>query len=204
MNQQQFQAATGLSNDLAGRWYAAVSQAMMESGIAAPVAQAMFIAQTGHESVGFSQVVESFNYTPDALLRTFGKHFTPVQAQSYGRTPVHPADQAGIANRVYANRMGNTAPDDGWRYRGRGLMQVTGRRNYAACSQALAADLLLTPQLLEEPDYAARSAAWFWQVSGCNDVAGDINAVTRRINGGLNGLEDRTVRFERAKSVLGV
>ncbi|WP_259171833.1 glycoside hydrolase family 19 protein [Pseudomonas sp. BIGb0164] len=107
-----------------------------------------------------------------------------------------------------AIRLGNTpqADGDGQKYRGRGLIQITGRRNYLACSQALFGDdrLLLQPELLEQPQWAAESAAWFWQSNGLNELADkdQFTTITRRINGGLNGLEDRLQRWTRAKAVL--
>lgn len=204
MNEKQFQDAAGLGPELAARWFAAVNGAMVEFAITAPIALAMFIAQTGAESQGFTRLTESLNYTPEGLLQTFGKYFTPDRAQAYGRTAAHPADQKGIASIVYANRMGNHAPDDGWSYRGRGLIQLTGYDNYKMCAEALDIDILTNPDLLAQDANASRSAAWFWQYKRCNEVASDINEVTRRINGGLNGLDDRQARFERAKVALGL
>ncbi|HAZ8139372.1 glycoside hydrolase family 19 protein [Citrobacter koseri] len=202
MNKSQFQAAAGISAELAARWFQPVSMAMTEFGITTAEDQAMFIAQVGHESGGFSRIIENLNYSADGLLATFGKYFTPQTAQQYGRTVAHPADQKGIANTVYANRMGNIEQNDGWNYRGRGLIQITGHDNYRDCGAGLNTDLLLVPQLLEQDEYAARSAAWFFSSKGCLKHSGDIVAVTKVINGGTNGLDDRKARYEKAKSVL--
>lgn len=175
---------------------------MNEFGIESADDQAMFIAQVGHESGGFTRIVENLNYSADGLKATFGKYFTTETAQKYGRTADHPAYQKGIANIVYANRMGNIEQNDGWNYRGRGLIQITGHDNYRDCGAGLGADLLLVPQLLEQDEYAARSAAWFFASKGCLKHSGDITAVTKIINGGTNGLDDRKARYEKAKSVL--
>lgn len=202
MNKSQLQQAAGISADLAARWYQPLTAAMKEFGIESKDDQAMFIAQVGHESGGFSRIVENLNYSADGLLATFGKYFTADTAQQYGRTADHPADQKSIANIVYANRMGNVEQNDGWNYRGRGLIQITGHDNYRDCGTGLGTDLLLVPQLLEQDEYAARSAAWFFASKGCLKRSGDITAVTKIINGGTNGLDDRKARYEKAKLVL--
>ena len=202
MNQQHFQNAAGINADLAARWFQPVTSAMDEFGIRSTDDQAMFIAQVGHESGGFSRIVENLNYSASGLKSTFGKYFPGDTAERYGRTDAHPADQHAIANIVYANRMGNVEENDGWNYRGRGLIQITGHDNYRDCGRGIGADLLLTPQFLEQDPYAARSAAWFFTSKGCLKHSGDITAVTKIINGGTNGLDDRKARYEKAKSVL--
>lgn len=202
MNQQQFQMAAGISAGLAARWFQPLDAAMREFGITAVEDQAMFIAQVGHESGGFSAVVESLNYTPAALVGTFGKRVTQQQAQALGRTAGHPAQQEAIANLVYGNRLGNKAAGDGWKYRGRGLIQVTGLDNYRSCAAALGLDLVTAPFLLERAENAARSAAWFYSTRGCMNCGNDINRVTRIINGGVNGLADRQAGYAKARGVL--
>ncbi len=185
MNQQLFQKAAGISAGLAARWFPHIDAAMKEFGITALADQAMFIAQVGHESMGFSAVVENFNYTPSALVATFGKRITQQQADALGRTSGHAARQDAIANLVYSNRLGNKAPGDGWKYRGRGLIQITGLHNYRICGAALKLDLVTSPEQLEQDLQAARSAAWFYTSKGCMVYGADINRVTRIINGGL-------------------
>ena len=158
----------------AGVFVPALNTAMNRYGIVGTARAAAFIAQVGHESGQLRWVREIWGPTPQ-------------QASYEGR-----AD------------LGNTVPGDGSKYRGRGLIQVTGRANYAACGEALGLDLLNQPTLLEQPQNAAMSAAWFWSTRGLNTLAdqGEFVKITRRINGGINGLEDRLQLWERAKKVL--
>ncbi|WP_285127747.1 glycoside hydrolase family 19 protein [Leclercia adecarboxylata] len=203
MNQAQFQKAAGLSAGLAARWYTHIDAAMKEFGITAVNDQAMFIAQLGHESAGFTSLVENFNYSVDGLKKTFGKRLTPYQCEMLGRVDGKQiARQPQIANLVYGGRMGNIAEGDGWKYRGRGLLQITGRENYTKCGTALKLDLVSTPELLEQERHAARSAAWYFTLRGCLLYSGDIMRVTQIINGGQNGLDDRKVRYNRAQAAL--
>jgi len=202
MNLQQFQKAANLSVDMSMRWFQPITDAMAEFGITAGSDKAMFIAQVGHESDGFTALKESFNYTPAALLTTFGSRITNQQAYALGRSTGNPAKQEAIANLVYYNRLGNKSRDDGWKYRGRGLIQITGLENYAKCGAGIKADLLSEPQLLESDINAARSAAWFFASMGCMLYSGDVERVTFIINGGRNGLDDRKRRFNIAQSVL--
>jgi len=149
----------------------------------------MFLAQVAHESAGFTVLVEDLHYRASTLLRIFGKYFTASEAVDFAMQPER------IANRVYANRNGNgnESSGDGWRFRGRGLIQLTGKRNYVLCGNAIGVDLVAMPDMLEDPTYAARSAGWFWWLNGCSELAdaGDFEGITRRINGGTNGLDDR-------------
>lgn len=202
MNQQQFQKAADISAGLAARWFPAIDAATREFGITAPADLAMFIAQVGHESGGFTAVVENLNYTPAALVATFGKRITQQQADALGRTTQHAARQDAIANLVYSNRLGNKAAGDGWKFRGRGLIQITGLDNYRTCGAALKIDLVTSPELLEQEQHAARSAAWFYTSKGCMAYGANINRVTRIINGGLNGIEDRKLRYIKARAAL--
>lgn len=179
-----------------------LAEACAEWGIDTPLRLAAFLAQIAHESGQLRTVVENLNYSAEALLRVFPRHFDATQATAYARQPER------IGSKVYANRMGNgdEASGDGWRYRGRGLIQVTGKANYAACGTALGLDLIAQPELLEQPSPAARSAGWFWHRNGLNRQADarDIETITRRINGGLTGLEDRKAHYTRACAALEV
>ncbi|KTB95892.1 glycoside hydrolase family 19 protein [Pseudomonas syringae] len=159
---------------------------------------AAFIAQVGHESIQLTVLVENLNYSANGLQATWPNRFDAKLAAEYARQPER------IANVVYGSRLGNTAPGDGWKYRGRGLMQNTGRLNYAECSEALGLDLISHPELLELPQHAAMAAAWFWGKSGLNTLAdkGDLLTITKRINGGTNGLADRQALYARALEVL--
>ncbi|SMB46719.1 conserved hypothetical protein [Serratia proteamaculans] len=202
MTQNDFQKAAGISAGLAARWYPHLIATFAEFAITKPAAQAMFIAQVGHESGGFTRTLENLNYTPQGLLSTFGKRISGYQADMLGRTAAHQANQEAIANLVYADRLGNKARGDGWKYRGRGLIQVTGQDNYRACGTALKLDLVGNPQQLESDANGMRSAGWFWMSRDCGRNANDIEWVTKRINGGLNGLDDRAARWTTASKVL--
>lgn len=165
----------------------------------------MFVAQLAHESAEFTRTVENLNYSAEGLRRTFARYFPDETiARQYHRQPEK------IANRVYAGRIGNGAEGsgDGWRFRGRGLIQITGRENYRVCSIAIYGDdrLLTEPQLLEQASGACASAGWFWNSRDLNVLAdaGRFEDVTRRINGGLNGLEDRKHLLARARTIAGI
>ena len=202
MTQSQFQQAAVISAGLAARWFQPITDAMKEFGITEPKDKAMFIAQVGHESAGFSALVENFNYTPAALLTTCGRRVTNYQASMLGRANGKPASQEAIANLVYSNRLGNKAAGDGWKYRGRGLIQITGLTNYRDCGNGLKLDLVTNPELLEKDINAARSAAWFYVSKGCLKYTDDLVRITQIINGGQNGINDRRVRYAKAKAVI--
>lgn len=207
MTRDQFKKAASISDALAIRWYPHVLAAMKEFGIDTPKRQAYFIGQIGTESGGFTVVRESLNYSV-AGLAIFGSRLTAAQREQLGRNPGEPAlsqtRQAAIANIVYGGRYGNNLNGDGWKYRGRGLKQVTFRDNYQACGEALNLPLLTNPDLLLEDVNAARSAGWFWQANDCNRFAdaSDVTGLTLRINGGTNGLADRIARTRIAEQVL--
>lgn len=158
----------------------------------------MSLAQTAHESMLFERMAESLNYTKAAQIRrTWPKRFANNSAAvAFVRKPER------LANFVYANRLGNgdAASGGGWKYRGRGLIQITGKDNYRDAGEALGLPLLEEPELLEEPVHAADAAGWFWKRHDLNRIASNINACTRAINGGLNGLPDRIRLYERASA----
>lgn len=208
----QFQRAAGLSPVMAQRWFEPFSKAAAEFQITTPARLAAFIAQTGHESAGLSRLSENLYYSDaERVARIFRSGFDtnkngviePAEidfARAYTRNPEK------LANRAYAGRGGNgdETSGDGWRFRGRGLIQVTFRDNYFRCGKALGLDLMANPDLLLEYLNAARSAAWYWQTNGCNELSdkGDFLAVTRRINPPAEGQADRVARFSVAKASL--
>lgn len=191
----------GTPAERADKWVPWLNMTMLTYEITTPQRQAMFLAQLAHESGGFRFVEENLNYSVEALQRVFKKYFpTDELALMYARQPEK------IANRVYANRMGNgeESSGDGWKYRGRGLIQLTGKDNYAAFSLKANNNALLEPDLVAEPELAAMSAGWFWDTNGLNKLsdAGDVRAVTRRINGGFNGLADREAKYNKLITIL--
>lgn len=174
MTPLELSQATGARIDRAATFLPLLEAAMAEFDISTPARQAAFLAQVGHESGGLHWLVEIWGPTP-------------AQARYEGR-----AD------------LGNTQPGDGYKYRGRGLIQTTGRANYKATGDALGVDLLAEPEHLGEPDFATRSAAWFWKAHGLNELAdaGDFLRITKRINGGTNGLTEREALYDAALAVL--
>ncbi|QCR36487.1 glycoside hydrolase family 19 protein [Nissabacter sp. SGAir0207] len=209
MTREQFKQAAGLTDALADRWYEPFMQTCHEFMIDTLTRQACFLAQIGTESGGFTQLIESFNYSVKGLV-IFGPRLTAEQRATLGRKPGEPSlpqeRQRAIANLVYGGRLGNSHPDDGWTYRGRGLKQITFKANYQACGKALGLDLLANPDLLLLESNAARSAGWFWQEHHLSKFAdrGDFTGMTKAINGGLNGLEDRLARLQVARKALGL
>jgi putative chitinase len=176
--------------------------AMREAEISTELRAAMWLAQLSHETNDFHAMEENLNYSAAALLDVFRAHFTAEQALAYARQPQR------IASRVYADRLGNGDEQggDGWRYRGRGAIQLTGAANYRDCGRALGVDLLGNPNLAATPACAFRAAAWFWRAHYLNAFAdkGDVAGATRAINGpAMQGLIDRHIRFDRACQALG-
>ncbi|HCF3047464.1 glycoside hydrolase family 19 protein [Pseudomonas aeruginosa] len=210
MDQATFARAANVSTTLAERWFVAVSAAMNEFDISTPGRMAMFMAQISYESEGLTRLVESFDYSIEGLA-VFGEHLPAEARATLGRQPgegaVPLARQQAIANQVYGNRFGNGGAQsgDGWRYRGRGLKQITFADNYRACGQALGLDLLSHPEWLEQDALAARSAGWFWQAHGLNAYAdrGDFAGTTRTINGlAMEAEPQREARWRHAQQVL--
>ncbi|RTY57975.1 glycoside hydrolase family 19 protein [Pantoea sp. YU22] len=201
-----FQLATGVSNALRDAWFPHIAASLSAFQISTPLRQAHFLAQTGHESAGFLKVEEGLNYSENALTAMFGKRITAEQARAYGRNAMHAANQKMIASIIYATRNGNgdVASGDGYRYRGRGLIQITGKANYAALVKQLGADVVANPDLLLGYRFAAMSAAAWWKNNGLNELADsdDVIRITRIINGGTNGLDDRKSRLSKSKGIL--
>ena len=180
----------------------ALNGVMPRYQINTPLRIAHFLAQVLHESEYLKRKEEHLNYSAERLLQVFPKYFkSKEEAQNYARKP------EAIANRVYANRMGNgdEASGDGWKYRGRGLVQLTGKDNYRDCGNNLGLDLARTPDLATaSATYSVIVACWFWSSRSLNALADrdDIEAITKKINGGLNGIDDRFKILTRAKDYL--
>ena len=182
-----------------------IPQTMEKFAINTPLRLAHFLAQCGHESGNWKFKVENLNYSAQALQSVFRKYF-PDEATSaqYARKPEM------IANKVYANRManGDEVSGDGWRFRGRGYIQLTGRQNYTSFDKVVDEDVLTYPDLVAEK-YPLLSAAWFWDSNKLNVLAdkgstdADVTTVTKRVNGGTHGLEDRISKFRRYYTILG-
>ena len=186
------------AGQVAGVFVPVLNTAMSRYQIVGLKRVAAFIAQVGHESGQLTRLVENLNYSADALRKTWPSRFNAELASTAARKPEQ------IANIAYGNRMGNTAAGDGWKYRGRGLIQITGKKNYGTCGEALGLDLIAQPELLEKPQHACISAAWFWATSGLNTLAdlGAFDTITQRINGGQNGAADRQAQYAKALKVL--
>jgi putative chitinase len=186
----------------ADHWVEALNQLLPDYGIDTPKRMAAFIAQCAHESGGFRFLKENLDYKAESLMKTFAKYFSDRDtANAYAKQP------AKIANRVYANRMGNgnEASGDGYKYCGRGLIQLTGKDNYTWFAASLEISPEEASEYLETFEGAAQSACWFWETNNLNVEAdaGDIKKMTRKINGGYIGLEDRIKHYEHALHVLG-
>jgi putative chitinase len=195
--------AMGINIGAAELWVQHVNSALALCGCTTPEHVAMWIAQVGHESNGLDRMVESLNYSPEGLLATWPSRYGPSLARSHGRVGDKPADQKAIAINVYGTRLGNWPnTEDGWTFRGRGPIQVTGRANYRECGIEIGSDLERHPELLELRSTGAASTAWYWRKHKLTGYNADVQSVTRKINGGLNGLADRERRFAKAMSVL--
>ena len=160
----------------------------------------MFLAQIGHESRDLNSLTENLNYSVEALLKLFGRHRISLEdAHKYGRKAGQTANQETLANILYGGEwgrrnLGNTEWGDGWKYRGRGAKQITGKHNYKVCGDAIGVDLVITPELLERDKLVSLQAAtWYFDT---RTTGTDIRTVTKQINGGFNGLEDRDRRYK--------
>ena len=176
-------------------WFNSFIDSLPEDMIESPNRIAGFLAQTSHESGKYKFLVENLNYSDKGLLKTFPKYFNESNVMEYARKP------EAIANRVYANRMGNgdEASGDGWKYCGRGLIQLTGKNNYQAFADSEQMDIEELPNYLTTYVGAVRSALWFWNKNNLNVTsdAGDLVMMTKKINGGTHGLAERTAEYKR-------
>lgn len=184
------------------KWLVPLNAAFAKYDISTPARQAFFIGQCAHESGNFRILEENLHYSASSLMRVWPSRFPNLDvANQYANNPEK------IANKVYGGRMGNGPEEsgDGWKYHGRGLIQLTGKENYANCGSGMGVDLLSDPNRLLDPEYAALSAAWFWNKKGLNSLADsqDYETMTKRINGGTLGLDDRKAKIAKALSVLG-
>jgi putative chitinase len=188
-------------NPYVEHWYNALAQCLPDYDITTPQRIAGFLAQCAHESGGFTAIKENLNYQAATLSKVWPRLFPPDVAAQYAH------NQEKIANRAYGGRMGNGPEEsgDGFRFCGRGLIQITGRNNYQAFADSLQMDINDVPAYLATFEGAVQSACWFWEANNLNAVAdaGDITRMTKIINGGTLGLDDRTRRYQHALQVMG-
>lgn len=188
------------ANKTPDAWVAALNAILPKYAINTPQRIAAFLAQCGHESNGFTAVIENLNYSASALTATWPKRFPTAIVLQYARQPEK------IANRAYADRLGNgpEGSGDGWKHRGRGVIQITGKSNYILFAKVADKEYADIFAYLETNEGAVESACWFWRLHGLNNLAdkGDVLAMTKAINGGTNGLADREERFSDALAVM--
>ena len=182
------------------KWEIPLNQVFVKYDIGTPKRQAAFIGQCAVESANFTRLQENLNYSAQRLTQVWPSRFPNISmAEPYANNPEK------LADFVYAGRMGNLQDGDGWKFHGRGLIQLTGRENYANCGSGVGVDLIDNPDLLLTPKYAVLSAGWYWNKKGLNALADtqEYGAMTRRINGGLTGLDERIAKITKALQVLG-
>jgi putative chitinase len=182
------------------KWLEPLNETFAKYDISTPTRQAFFVGQCAHESNNFKTLEENLHYSASGLMRTWPSRFPTIDvAEKYASNPEK------IANFVYAGRLGNDQDGDGWAYHGRGVIQLTGKDNYANCGSSLGVDLIGNPNWLFDPKYAVLSAGWFWNKKGLNALADakDYDTMTKRINGGLLGLNERKAKIAKAISILG-
>jgi len=181
-------------------WLEPLNDTFERFEINTPLRQACFIGQCAHESEHFRFLEENLNYKAESLMRVWPTHFNHELAQECAHNPQRIADIA------YAHRMDNGGPEsgDGFRYRGRGLIQLTGKNAYRECGQAIGVDLINDPEYLTTPEGACLSAGWFWYTRGLNELAdaNEVEEMTKRINGGTLGMENRIALMQQALDVL--
>jgi putative chitinase len=182
------------------KWCDPLNETFQRFNISTPDQQGAFIGQASHECNHFKTLEEDLHYKPETLTKLWPQRFPPDVAQAYAHQPER------IANKVYANRCGNRDEQsgDGWRFHGRGAIQLTFHDNYYHCGQALGVDFVNNPGLLATPKYAALSAGWFWNTHNCNALAAakDWTALTKKINGGTFGLDERVALTKKAIQIL--
>jgi putative chitinase len=200
ITQQQLGACIG-NNPYLEQWTEALNKILPDYEIDTPQRVAAFVAQSAHESGNFTALHENLNYRAETLRKIFPKYFTDTTAAQFAHNP------EAIANRVYANRMGNSTEEsgDGYKYCGRGLIQLTGKSNYQAFAESIETPVEQIPEFLQTFEGAVQSACWFWEANNLNQYAdsGDIVTMTKRINGGTIGLEDRQKHYNHALHVFG-
>jgi len=184
------------------KWYQPLMDTFIKYNISTTQRQASFLGQCMHESNNFKTLEENLHYKAESLMKVWPSRFTTLEyAIQYANNPEK------IANKVYAGRMGNGDEEsgDGWKYHGRGLIQLTGKENYERCGSGLGVDFVGNPNWLLDPKYASLSAGWFWNKAGLNDLADaqEYGQMTKRINGGTLGLDDRIAKITKAKQILG-
>lgn len=182
------------------KWETPLNQVFVKYDLNTPKRQAAFIGQCAVESANFTRLQENLNYSAQRLTQVWFSRFPNVSmAEPYAHNPEK------LANFVYAGRMGNLQDGDGWKFHGRGLIQLTGRENYENCGNGIGVDLIHNPDVLLTPQYAALSAGWFWGKRGLNLLADaqEYGTMTRRINGGLTNLEERIAKITKTLQVLG-
>ena len=211
LNIEYLMAATGANRENAEKFLPFIQGACKAYDITTPQRVAGFLSQVGHESGGLASLQENLNYKVEAILKLFGRHrISEEDARKYGRNDAtgQKANQKALADILYGGEfgrknLGNTEPGDGSAFIGRGLKQLTGRSNYKRCGDAIGVDLITNPEKLLEPVNAALSAGWFWSANNLNELAdrGDVPAMTKRINGGTIGLDQRQALYAKAMAV---
>ena len=211
--------AAGVKPDVAAKWLAPIQVTCEKFQINTPERIAGFLSQCAHESGGFTMLEENLNYRAATLAACWPNRFAELDDKKKPKRDAKGAliptkvalaiekQPERIANMVYSSRMGNGPAEsgEGWKYRGRGLKQLTGKDNYARCGNALGLDLVNNPDLLLEPLAAARSAGWFWKANALSTFAdaGDIKGMTKKINGGFIGLEQRQKLYDKVLAAIG-
>ena len=184
------------------KWLDPLNQTFVKYDINTALRQAAFIGQCQHESANFTKLEEGLNYSATRLMDVWPSRFPSLDvANQYANNPEK------LANKVYGGRadLGNTQEGDGFAFHGRGCIQLTGRDSYERCGSSIGVDLIGSPNRLLDSEYAAMSAGWFWNKKGLNSLADvqDYETMTKRINGGLNGLDDRKAKIAKAREILG-